>query len=684
MYHPDRVNFPLKRAGDRGEGKWQKISWDMAFDEISQKLSDLREKYGAEAVAIIHGGRHTHKPFVSRFQHLFGTPNNIGASSICLSPQVNPMAAIFGWPLKFNLAIDSTSVAPVKSILLPGANIAPTVFRCWKLLLDMKAAGAKIIVVDPKATETTKLADLWLQIRPGTDTALYLAMINVIIAEGLYDKEFVAKWCHGFNKVVRHVRDYTPEKVADVTWLPAEKIKEAARMFAMNKPNMVIQQGGIEQGQDSIEKIHAQIIMVALMGNIDVAEGRGLTGPAKNFINEVDLDLSDMLSPEQKAKQLGAARFPLSAWPGYDLIGQYVKKVWGKQFSDVGNVCLAHAPTAYRAMITGEPYPVKAAICIASNPMVTQANTKLVYRALKSLELFVVADFWRTPSAELADYILPAAWWPEKPYLQSCFGKDSTIQAGEQALPATIPGEYEHKTDFEIMRGLAIRLGQEEYWPWETLEQAFDYQLKPRGLTHKEFMAQGGFHAPPPEYKKYEKVGFATPTGKVELYSTIFEKLGRPPLPSYKEPFETPISQPELAKEYPLMLLTGTRIMPFYQSALHEIEGLRSRHPYPLVKVHPETAKKFDIQDGDWIWIESPRGRIRMKCQYFKGIDPRVVDVEFAWWFPELPGEEPWLHGVWESNDNVLTEDDPDVCNKYNGGWPLKTSLCKIYKCKVY
>ncbi len=197
-------------------------------------------------------------------------------------------------------------------------------------------------------------------------------------------------------------------------------------------------------------------------------------------------------------------------------------------------------------------------------------------------------------------------------------------------------------------------------------------------------MAAGGHESPPRVYRKYEKTGFGTPTGKVELYSTVFEQLGYDPLPRYEESRENPLTRPELAREYPLMLITGGKFLPMFHSEHRNIDSIRKRHPNPLVQINPETARKHDIADGDWVWIESPRGRIRMKCQYFDGIDPRVVHVEHGWWFPELPGEEPWLHGVWESNANVLTDDDPDVCNVITGGWPLRTALCKIYRVKQF
>jgi len=204
------------------------------------------------------------------------------------------------------------------------------------------------------------------------------------------------------------------------------------------------------------------------------------------------------------------------------------------------------------------------------------------------------------------------------------------------------------------------------------------------GYTLKTFMAEGGIHIPPLNYKKYERIGFATPTGKVELYSTVLEKLGYDPLPKYVELADTLVSKSDLVKEYPLILITGGRHQPYYHSEHRQIGALRRRRPDPIVQINPETARQHGIGDGDWTWIETPKGRILQKCQFFEGIDVRVVHAEHGWWFPEFPGEEPWLHGVWLSNINVCVDDDPKKCSPITGTWPSRTLLCKIYKHKEY
>ena len=680
FYHPDRLRYPLKRVGGKGEGKWQKIPWEQALDEIAQKLAEIKRDYGAEAIATSSGTYRTHDEYRRRFFNLLGSPNCIGQGHICWGVNNMVSAALTG------MSCNAVTPRPgiTRCMLLMGTNPRQAERGSWRVILDTKNSGAKLIVVDPRYTEPAQWADIWLQIRPGTDCALYMGMINVIISEGLYDKEFVEKWCYGFDKLAERARDYPVEKVAELTWVPAEKIREAAIMYATNKPATSFNYMGVEQLANVIEALHARFILPAITGNIDIRGGDIGRPPTAKYISESEIELDDKLSPEQKRKQLGAERFRLLSHAGYDLVQENVERVWERRMSQAHH-CFAHAPTVFRTILTGKPYPVKALITLSSNPMVTMPNTKLVYRALKSLDLYVVADYWLTPSAELADYVLPSASWLERPCISTACDTAGFVAGGEAPLPSVKEGEYERRTDYEFWRGLGIRLGQEEYWPWQTLEEAYDYRLAPLGYTLEEFAAKTGGHASVVSgYQKHERVGFATPTGKLELYSTILEKLGYDPLPHYHEPPESPISNPELAKEYPLVLTTGGRFLPMYHSEHRQIDSLRQQHPEPIAQINPQKAAELGIDDGDWIWIETPRGRVRQKCQYFNGIDPKVVHAQHGWWFPELPGEEPWLHGVWESNINIVTDDDPEHCNKISGGWPLRALLCRVYKVKKY
>ncbi len=672
FYHPARLNYPLKRSGARGENKWQKITWEQAFEEIASRMKEIIAKHGPEAIATTSGTGRTHDEIRQRFFNLLGSPNHVGAGAICYGPMCAVSHMLFGW------RVFPVVKANTRCILLWGGG-GP---RYWDVFWQAarkarRENGAKIIVVDPRKTDAVRHADLWLQIRPGTDCVLALAMINHIIQKGLYDKSFVEKWCHGFDQLKERAAEYPIEKAAKITWLRKEDIVQAAEWYATLKPGATNHGMGIEHQPGSIETLHAHYILSALSGNIEEKGGDIFPTPYPGIIHEQEIAAHDRLSEEQVNKTLGIERFRLLSRKGFDLIQANVARLWGKEANNrTSYECFAHAPSVYRAALTGKPYPVRGIITLSSNPMVTQPNTKLVYEALKSLDLYVVVDFFMTPSAQLADYVLPATTYLERPWLWTYSG----VVGSERAMPKTVPGEYDRRDDYDFWRGLGLELGQEADWPWETLEALYDYRLAPVGLTFQQFMAQGGYLSVPKEYKRYQKVGFATPTGKVELYSTILEKLGYDPLPQFKEPPETPFSQPQLAEKYPLILITGGRVQPYYHSEHRQVASLRKMHPDPIVQINSETAKNLGISDGDWVWIESPRGKIRQKCRLFDGIDPRVVHVEHGWWFPEEDGAERSLHGVWKSNCNVLTDDDPAICNSISGGWPLRGFLCKVYK----
>ncbi len=689
VYHPDRVRFPLKRVGEKGENKWAQVTWDEALDEIAHRLEHIKQTYGPEALMATQGTARSTPWTGQRFMNLFGSPNTCSQGTICYGPAVGVNAAILGWPTHYRgdatIEPDKDGNMITKCALFLGITLSEAYPRLWKTAIDAKKMGTKIIVIDPRRTKTADLADIWLQPFPGTDAALLMAMINVVIKEKLYDQDFVTHWCHGFDELTERAEEYSLDKASKITGIPGDRIREAAVLYATNTPGMSVHGMGVEQLENCIDVLQARQILSAIVGNIDKQGGDYVTGIRAGTptpTSSADLELPGRLPPEKKAKQIGSDRFSLLSHKGRELIWSYNKNIWsGKPQLRA----YAHYPSVLRATLTGKPYPVRAGISIFSNPMITQANTKLVYKALKSLDLYVVKDFWLTPSAQLADFVLPTAAWIERPNVEPFGGAHSMI-GGEAALPAIVPGEHEYWTEYDFYRGLGIRMGQENDWPWENLEAVYDQKLSPIGMTLRTFMDEmDGVYLPEPEYEKYKITKkFATPSGKLELSSNIFKRLGYDPLPRYEPPQESSTRSPELAEAYPLTLITGGRFRPYYHSEHRQIESIRRRRPNPLVQIHPETAKKYSIKDGDWVWIESPRGRVRQKCTCFDGIDPGVVHGEHGWWFPELPGEEPWLAGVWESNINVLTNDDPEHCNIRSGGWPLKTALCRIYPCKVY
>ena len=208
----------------------------------------------------------------------------------------------------------------------------------------------------------------------------------------------------------------------------------------------------------------------------------------------------------------------------------------------------------------------------------------------------------------------------------------------------------------------------------------------------REFAAKQRWWSPPTVEKRYETIdpktgnprGFATPTGKVELYSTILEKLGYDPLPGYQEPPETPISQPELAQKYPFILITGARFRPMHHSEHRQIRSLRKLYPFPTAEINPETAHRLGIGEGDWMVIETPRGKIKQKAKLTSRILPRMVESQHGWWFPEEIGEDPILFGVFESNVNVLTPDSEEFWDPATGAVTFGPLLCRVYPLKKY
>jgi len=672
FYHPGRLNYPLKRTGNRGQNKWQQISWEDAFGEIGEKLGRVSAQFGPEAVATTSGTGRTHDEIRQRFFNLLGSPNHTGAGQICYGPFCVMSHVVFGWRI-FPVVRETT-----RCILLWGGGGPRYWDVFWKAATKArKERGAKIIVIDPRGIDSTKSADLWLQIRPGTDCALALGMIHHIIERGLYNKPFVERWTYGFEDLRARAKEYPLDRVAEITWVPVEEIRQAAEWYATLTPGVTNHGMGIEHLPSVIESLHAHFILSALCGNVDEKGGDVFTTPYPGLIHEQALALHERLPEGQIRKTLGLDRFRLMSRSGFDQVNQHVRRVFGEEaYNRTSYEVFAHGPTLYRAVLTGNPYPVRALITLSSNPMVTAPNTKLVYEALKSLDLYVVVDFFMTPSAQLADYVLPATTYLERPWLWTYSG----VVGSERALPKTVPGAYDRRDDYDVWRGLGLELGQQLDWPWPTLEDLYDYRLRPIGLTFEAFMNRGGFLSSPKEYRRYEKTGFATEKGKIELSSKVLEALGYDPLPRYVEPPESPYSRPDLAREYPLILITGGRHLPFYHSEHRQVPSMRKMHPDPLMQIHPDTAARLGIRDGDWVWIESPRGRVQQKCTFFDGIDPRVVHAQHGWWFPEEDGAEPSLHGVWKSNCNVLTDDDPEICNPISGGWPLRTLLCRVYK----
>ncbi len=640
-YHPDRLTHPVRRKGPKGKGAWERISWDEALDTIAERILKYKEEFGAESIVMGYGTGRENEGVIYRFANLLGSPNVLTAGHFCYGPRIATGIITCG----SNPIVDYENNP--QCVMVWGNNPVisnPDEYKGESFSLCLNK-GAKLISVDPRLTRVAARADVWLQLRPGTDTALALGMLNVIISEGLYDKEFVENYTHGWKPFVERVSEYPLDRIEKLTWVPGEKIQEAARLFATTKPAAIQWGVAIEQQVTCADNNRALMALMGITGNVDVPGGQVLFRAPK-IRNVSQFGAHDMLPKEQAEKRLGGDRFRLA-----------------------GNFAIINPKCVWDAILEEKPYPVKMLFFISSNPVMTRGNAREAYRALEKVEFMVVSDFFLTPTAELADIVLPVATWLEMDYIGDFWKRHGYILPRRKVIQV---GEC--RSDHEMLNDLAHRVGQGDYW-WDSFQGGLDYILEPMGITWQEFK-KIDYIREQVAYRKYKDKGFSTPTKKFELYSTLLEKWGYDPLPQFREPPESPYSTPELYEDYPYILITGVRLPGFFHSEYRQIPWLRELHRDPVVEINPETAQKEGIREGDWVIIESPRGKVRQRARLFAGIDPRVIGAQHAWWFPERkdPG-----HGWNDSNINILTDNSFENCDPAMGATHVRTLLCRIY-----
>lgn len=640
QYHPERLLHPLRRTGGRGEGGWQEIPWDEALGLVAERLNTIKAESGAESVVFGHGtGRDFHR-FLYRVSNLFGSPNVLTPGHMCYLPRI-AISKLLGMEIPM-----CDYDAEPRCVVAWGSNHLisnPDESKGINLAKALQK-GAKLIVVDPRRNRLTEKADLWLQLRPGTDAALALGMLHVIVEEELYDRDFVERWTTGFEQLHGRLREYPPSRVEEITWVPAEQVVEAARLYARTKPAALQWGVGVEQSINCIDSDRALIYLVALTGNLDVPGGNVIFG-LPPVLPRAEFSLFSELPAGQRAKMLGGERYRLGAT--INRITPHV--VWD-------------------AIEMGEPYPVRALVIFASNTVAARENARRAYEALRRVEFLVAADIFPTPTTELADIVLPAATWLENDNIADYWKVHGYVFPRR----AVVEPEGEAWPDHRILNELGRTLGFEDRF-WDTVEDSLDFILEPAGLTWEEFRGLPYLQTPV-EYRKYERDGFASRSGKLDLFIEQYEQWGYDPLPKHVEPPESPLGDPALVERYPLVLTTGQRILNFFGSELRQSPGLRKTHPDPVVEINPEAAAERGIDDGDWVWIESPRGRIRMRARVTDGIDARVVAAEFGWWFPE---QGPPGYGWDESNVNILTMDGPPL-DPGMGATNLKGLMCQV------
>ncbi|MEE8472053.1 MAG: molybdopterin-dependent oxidoreductase [Dehalococcoidia bacterium] len=634
VYAKDRILHPLKRVGD----KWERITWDEALDTIAGKLQEVKDQYGPQSAVVCMGmvqltqGIGTQE-LIRRFTDIYGTPNVFSVDSMCFRSRLVGHILTTG---KYAIA----DPANANCIILWATNPQESApFYSWILNKALKR-DPKLIVIDPRRTPPSKKAHIHAQPRPGTDGALMLAMLHVIIGEGLFDREFVEKWSVGFDKLEEHVKAWTPERVAGITRVPAETIRDIARTFATVKPATIVQgTNPLDQQASGLHNNRMIAMLHFLTGNFDVPGGF-VTTPGVRY-NPVRVHES------MQGEPVGIDKFPL------------FYGVFGREFGESQSMLLPDM------ILSEKPNPVKVAIFSGSNALATWPNANKMREALKKLDLLVVADLFMTEMAEMAHIVLPAASFYERTDFVDMYrllSPNPYVMLRKKVIEPL----GESRSDLDFWFALARRMGYGEAFPWKTQEEAIDHLLEPSGFTVKgltEDTPEGAFIRPI-SYKSYEKKGFQTPSGKVELYSEELAKLGHSPLPVFIENPESPESRPDLAREYPLVLTTGGRILHFQHSQLRNIPRQRKKYPDPLAEVNTLTAQELGVADGDEVVISTQRGSIEVKAKVTEDIMAGVVHMTHGW------GQK--------ANVNLLTDNAP--ADAIVGYPALKGLLCRMAK----
>lgn len=641
VYSPQRLKYPLRRIGKKGEGKFERISWDAALNLIASRLKEQKQKYGPESLAILSPARRSYSEYLYRFLIAHGSPN-YGHSGICAMQKAFAFTYTLGsapWP----------DIPNSKLILIWGKQpvYSGSTRGNLKQILDARDRGAKIISIKPTMEPDVALSDLWIPIRPGTDAALALAMLHVIINEKLYDAVFVEKWTHGFSELADHIQKYTPDWAGPITGLNAGQIRDLARTYATTKPACIDHGNGLEHAPSSNNAVRAIAILMAITGNLDRPGG-------------------DILPV------WGGMPMPSSVHLKERYTQEWVDKLIGPEFPKQFQPWVEGTSSAYYrifdSVLTEKPYQIRTIIAPGTQPTVSTRGVKNVVEALKKLDFYVVVDVMRTAEMSYADVVIPVATMYETNHPFEAGG--GWIMARNRVIEPL--GKY--KSDYEFWIELGVKMGYgKDFWDG-SISACMDERLKPLNLTMEELRTKPNgikFESKPMEYEKYSRV-FASlstrfskapylPQGKVAIYNTTFEEHGFNPLPVWVEPPESITGTPGLVEKYPLVLSDFHTSKVYNAGWLRNVPYLREVLPFPTLQMHPDAAGDRGIRDGDWVIVESPHGSMRIKAQVNIGIRPDTVMTLHGWWQGceqlELPGF-PLLDGGANSNNMYSVDFD--------------------------
>jgi anaerobic selenocysteine-containing dehydrogenase len=736
VYHPDRLLYPVKRTRPKGDldPGWQRISWDEALDLTAARLRRIAEEHGPESVVFSVVSPSTSASddslvWLERLKNVFGSPNLSISMELC------------GWgrylaPLyTFGTSVPGVYMPDLENagcILFWGYN--PNLARLVHATATVEARkrGARLIVVDPRRTGPATKADIWLRVRPGTDGALALGIAQAMIQHGWFDREFIRDWTNGpllvrtdsgrllthsdltaqgsaqqyvawneatgrpiiydpatggyegdnpqpalfgtfaietlrgevtcrpaFTLTAELCRRYPPERVEAICGIERSQIEATARMLWKERPVAYYAWSGVEMQTSSTQIARAIAQLYALTGSFD-AQGGNVLFAAVPMANATGVEL---LPTEQRAQALGLPERPLGPSRWHFVTSEEI----------------------YRGILEQQPYGVRGMVGFGANLLLAHANAQRGREALMALDFYVHTDLFMSPTAELADVVLPVASAFEREALKVGFEVSPDAQSLVQLRQRVVEPRGEARSDTEIIFDLASRLGLGAHFWDGDIEAAYRYQLGPSGVSLEALREQpGGVRvALQTRYRKFAEQedgvprGFNTPTRKVELYSETMLEHNYPPLPEYEEPLMSPSSRPDLARQYPLILTCAKHTL-FCESQHRALPSLRRRAMDPEVELHPTAAAERGIGSGDWVYIETPEGSVRARARMNDTLETNVVCGQHGWWqaCPDLgkPGYDPL--GPDGANLNLIIGNE--AIDPVSGSVPHRAYLCQI------
>lgn len=597
-YHKDHILSPLVRKGSRGSGDFEAVSWDEAFDLTADRVERIRRDSGPESIVFYAGYPKWMRPFLKRFAHSFGSPNYCTESSTCSA------AASMAARLNYGV-MGRPQFSKAKCLLVWSNNPFYSNTAAVRKLVEARERGLKIIEVGPLVTPLTAHADIHLRMRPGTSGALALGMGNVIIEEDIYDRKFVENWTIGFDEFRSYVKQFTPSFTEEITGVSAGLMQKAARVYAKAKPaGLLTGANATVYHTNGVQNHRALTALVGLTGNFDQEGGNYVVPPGYLYVPSGVVTRQDEFEQSRPWEEMAPR------------VGQDLYPVWCKMVPQGQAI---HVPFQIKS---GRPYPIRAMIGFGVNHRMWP-GPDFMAESLRMLDFFLDVDIFMTDTARMADVVLPAC---------TSFERSEHKFYPERYVIWTSPVIEplgESRSDTDIIFELASRLTPHDPLLREGYEACIDWILEPAGLSVAELKKYPAGYSlkdvRKPEYRKYEKGGFPTPSGKMEFTSSILKEAGLDPLPLYEEPKYSPRSTPELSKDFPLILTSGARLPMFIHSRTFRLPWARSLRPDPMLDINPKDAAQRGIKQGDWVSLSAPRGSINVRANL-----TQIVPLQYA------------------------------------------------------